>query len=152
MRQGAGDARFQRDRPEALTHRCSSKRRDKTTMKRVFLTAGALLACLPGTMPKALARTTEARPKPRITAVQARRVALRKYPHATADRKVALENEEGKWQYAVNVHVRTARGIVTHEVMVGAVSGKIESEEVTTPQEEAREKAAEERAKHRKAH
>jgi hypothetical protein len=115
-------------------------------MKRVFLTAGALLAFLPGTMPQAAARIAEARPKPRITPVQARRVALRKYPHATADRKVALENEEGKWQYAVNIHVKTAKGVVTHEVMVGAVSGKIESEEVTTPQEEAREKASEQKS------
>ena len=67
-------------------------------------------------------------------------------------RKIALENEDGKWEYAVNVHQRTGKGIVTHEVMVGATSGKIKSEEVTTPAEEAREKAAEPKAAHSRSH
>ncbi len=112
-------------------------------MKTLLLAAGALTAMLSASMPGAFARSSTHRPKPRITAAQARQVALTKYPHARADRNVPLENEEGKWQYAVNVHQKTRRGVVTHEVMVGATSGKIESEEVTTPAEEAREKAAE---------
>jgi hypothetical protein len=37
-----------------------------------------------------------------------------------------------------------------HEVMVGAMSGKIEADETTTPREEAREKAAEARARRAK--
>jgi Peptidase propeptide and YPEB domain len=110
-------------------------------VKLFLLISGALLALLPD----ASAARAAARPKPRITAAQARQVALRKFPHARADAKVPLENEEGKWEYAVNVHQRTRKGVVTHEVMVGAMSGKIESEEVTTPAEEAREKAAEQK-------
>jgi hypothetical protein len=97
-------------------------------------------------IPGAFAIQANARPKPRITGAQARRVALRKYPHGRADRKVALENEDGKWQYAVVVHDKTAKGRVMHEVMVGAMSGKIEADEVTSPGEEAKEKAAEQRA------
>lgn len=121
-------------------------------MNRLLLTSGAVLALLPAALPGAFAAGSSAPPKPRITAAQARRVALRKYPHAHADAKVDLENEEGKWQYAVNVHQRTRKGVVTHEVMVGAMSGKIESEEVTTAAEEAREKAAERKAVHSHPH
>src|SRR5437016_5987115 len=51
-------------------------------------------ACIAG--PKVAA------PKARITAKQAARVALHKY-HGRVVGKVALENEDGKWQYAVNV-------------------------------------------------
>jgi hypothetical protein len=42
--------------------------------------------------------------------------------------------------------VKTAKGVVMHEVMVGATSGKIEANEVTTAAEEAKEKAADEKA------
>jgi hypothetical protein len=121
-------------------------------MHRFLLTSGALLALLPAALPSAFAARSAARPKPRITTAQARRVALKKYPHAHADARVALENEDGKWQYAVNVHQRARKGVVTHEVMVGAMSGKIESEEVTTPAEEAREKAAERKTAHAHHH
>jgi hypothetical protein len=121
-------------------------------MKRILMTGGALLALLPAALPGAGAIKANARPRPRITVAQARRVALKKYPGARAGEKIALENEEGKWQYAVNVHQKTGKGVVTHEVMVGATSGKIESEEVTTPAEEAREKAAEQKAAHSRSH
>jgi uncharacterized membrane protein YkoI len=73
----------------------------------------------------------------KITAQQAQAVALKKY-HGKVVGKVELENEDGKWQYAVNIR----SGKTLREVMVGADSGKIESVEVTTPKEEAREKAA----------
>jgi uncharacterized membrane protein YkoI len=121
-------------------------------MKRTLMRGGALLALLPTGLPGTWAIRAHTRPRPRITAAQARRVALKKYPGARTDRKIALENEDGKWEYAVNVHQRTGKGVVTHEVMVGATSGKIESEEVTTPAEEAREKAAEPRAAHPRSH
>src|SRR5713226_1624311 len=121
-------------------------------MKRVLTTAGALLALLPVVMPGAWAVKANARPKPKITAAQARQIALKKYPHARVDGRIPLENEEGKWEYAVNVHQKTGKRVVTHEVMVGAMSGKIESEEVTTPAEEAREKAAEQKAAHTRSH
>ena len=121
-------------------------------MKRTLATAGMLLALLGAAVPGAWAIKANARPKPKITAAQARLVALKKYPHARVDRTIPLENEDGKWEYAVNVHQRTNKGVVTHEVMVGALSGKIESEEVTTPAEEAREKVAEQRAAHSRRH
>ena len=117
-------------------------------MKRTLATAGTLLALLAAAVLGAWAIEANARPKPKITAAQARLVALKKYPHARVDGRIPLENEEGKWEYAVNVHQKTGKRVVTHEVMVGALSGKIESEEVTTPAEEAREKAAEQRAAH----
>jgi len=82
-----------------------------------------------------------------ITAAQARQIALKKYPHARAERNVPLENEEGNWQYAVTLHERGRRRARMHEVMVGAMSGKIEADEATTPREEAREKAAENKSR-----
>lgn len=87
-----------------------------------------------------------ARPRPRITAARARQIALRKYPHARAERRVPLENEEGKWQYAVTLRDHAGGRTTMHEVMVGATSGKIEADEVTSAAEEARERAAEKRA------
>jgi hypothetical protein len=92
------------------------------------------------------ALATTARPRPRITAARARQIALRKYPHARAEQKVPLENEEGKWQYAVTLREQTGGRTKMHEVMVGATSGRIEADEVTTAAQEAREKAAENRA------
>src|SRR5947209_534147 len=87
-----------------------------------------------------------ARPMPRITAARARQIALQRYPHARAERKVPLENEEGKWQYAVTLRQRAGGRTRMHEVMVGARSGKIEADEVTSRAEEARERAAQKRA------
>lgn len=57
--------------------------------------------------------------------------------------KTALENEDGKWQYAVMVK----SGGKMHEVMVDANTGKIASEEVVTAKEEAAEQKAEKAAK-----
>ena len=81
-------------------------------------------------------------PAHKITAAQAQAAAVKKYP-GTVVGKVELENEDGKWQYAVNVR----SGKKLREIMVDAKSGKIASVEVTSPAEEAKEKAAEEKAK-----
>ena len=119
-------------------------------MRRLLLSATALVALATAAIPGAFAINRSARPKPRITGAHARQVALKKYPHGRAERHVALENEDGKWQYAVVVRDKTAKGTVMHEVMVGAISGKVEADEVTTPGEEAKEKAAELKAAHSK--
>lgn len=76
--------------------------------------------------------------KAKISAAAARAAALKKYP-GTVVGKIALENEEGRWQYAVNVR----SGKKLREVMVGAYNGKIENVELTTPAEEAAEAKAE---------
>jgi VCBS repeat-containing protein len=73
-----------------------------------------------------------------VSAEQAKAAALKKYP-GTVEGKIALENEDGKWQYAVNVR----SGKTLREVMVDAHTGKIASVEVTTKAEEAREAKAE---------
>lgn len=74
----------------------------------------------------------------RISASQAQAIALKKYP-GTVEGKIALEDEEGSWQYAVNVRA----GKTLREVMVNAVTGKIANVEVTTNAEEAKEQKAE---------
>lgn len=74
----------------------------------------------------------------KITATQARKAALARY-HGAVVGKIALENEDGKWQYSVNVR----SGKTLREVMVDAHSGKIASVEVTTRAEEAAEARAE---------
>lgn len=90
-------------------------------------------------------KAKSANPAHRITAAQAQKAALRKYTGKVVG-KVALENEDGSWQYSVNVR----SGKVLREVMVDAKSGKIASVEVTSAKEEARENAAEK--KHSKKH
>jgi uncharacterized membrane protein YkoI len=150
-----GSAKAQRKIPEVHRIRWPRNthgRKDHQIMKRSLFITGALLALLPAAMPGAFAISAASHPKPRITAAQARRVALKKYPHARADARVPLENEDGKSQYSVTVHQKTRGGEVTHEVMVGAMSGKIESEEVTTPAEEAREAAGEHKAARSRNH
>ncbi len=85
-------------------------------------------------------------PKPphvKVTSAQATKTALAKY-HGKLVGKVELENEEGKWQYAVTIR----SGKTLREVMVDANTGKIANVEVTTPKQEAKEKAEE--AKHKK--
>ena len=87
-------------------------------------------------------------PKPphvKVTSAQATKVALAKF-HGKLVGKVELENEDGKWQYAVNI--RTSKTL--REVMVDANTGKIANVEVTSATEEAKEKAEE--AKHKKGH
>ena len=76
-----------------------------------------------------------------ITAAKARASALKRY-HGTVIGKVALENEDGKMQYSVNVR----SGKTLREIMVDAKTGKIASVEVTTKAEEAKEAAAEKKA------
>ena len=82
-------------------------------------------------------------PKTKMSVSQAEAVALKKYKGGKIQRKSALENEEGTWQYGVMVKA----GGKVHEVMVDANTGKIASEEVVTAKEEAAEKKAEVAAK-----
>ena len=81
----------------------------------------------------------------RITASQATKTALKRYPGKVLG-KVALENEDGRWQYSVNVK----SGKTLREVMVDAKSGKIASVEKTTAAEERKEASAEKKSGHRK--
>lgn len=81
--------------------------------------------------------------KTKLSASQAEAAALRKYKSGKIHGKTELENEGGKWEYAVMVHA----GSKMHEVMVNANSGKIDSEEVVTAKEESAEKKAEAAAK-----
>ena len=76
-----------------------------------------------------------------ITAGKARAIALKKY-HGKVIGKIALENEDGKMEYAVNVK----SGKVLREIMVDASTGKIANVEITTKAEEAKELAAEKKA------
>ena len=82
-------------------------------------------------------------PKTKLSSTQAEAAALKKYKSGKVQGKTALENEDGKWEYAVMVKA----GSKTHEVMVNANTGKIDSEEIVTAKEEAAEKKAEEAKK-----
>src|SRR5262245_24775507 len=77
--------------------------------------------------------------KAKITSRQAEAAALKRYKTGKLQGKTALENESGKWEYAVMVR---ANGKL-HEVMVNADTGKIDSEETVTAKEEAAEQKAE---------
>lgn len=94
---------------------------------------GALVLVAVGT---ATADAHEAHAK--ISQKQARAAALKKYP-GKVEGKIKLENEEGSWQYAVNVR----SGKILREVMVNANTGKIANVEVTTKAEEEKEAKAE---------
>lgn len=85
-------------------------------------------------------------PHVKVTANQAKAVALKKYS-GKIEGKINLENEDGAWQYAVNVR----SGKTLREVMVNAMTGKIASVEVTSKAEEAREAKAD-AAKAKKLH
>ena len=76
-----------------------------------------------------------------ITAGKARAIALKKF-HGKVMGKIALENEDGKMEYAVNVK----SGKILREIMVDANTGKIANVEITTKAEEAKEAAAEKKA------
>jgi hypothetical protein len=82
----------------------------------------------------------------RISESQAVKSALRKYLGAVVG-KAKLENEEGKWQYAVNI--RTKKSLM--EVMVDARTGKIASAEKTSKAEEAAEAKADAAKAHKGA-
>ena len=75
-------------------------------------------------------------PRTKLTAAQAATIALKKYPGRVVG-KVPLENEDGKWEFAVTIKA----GKKLKEVMVDANTGKIASVEVTTAKEESREAA-----------
>ena len=105
----------------------------KNTLRALALTTTVAVAAL------SLAQ----KPHAKITAARAEKVAIAKF-HGKLAGKTDLENEDGKWQYAVMVKT----GKTMREVMVDANTGKIASVEVVTAKEEARENAAE--AKHNK--
>src|SRR5437868_920108 len=102
--------------------------------------SAAILAIGSFTLAGALAQTKADTSKyhPKMTAAQAIKAALKKY-HGKVVGRVPLENEEGKWEYAVTIR----SGKKLREVMVNADTGKIDSVEVTTTKEEAKEAAAE---------
>lgn len=75
-------------------------------------------------------------PHVKTTAAQAQKTALAKY-HGKVVGKVELENEDGKWQYAVVIR----SGKTMREVMVDANTGKIGNVEVVTAAEESKEKS-----------
>lgn len=101
---------------------------------RISLLGGALFLVFSGLGPVAMAQG----PHAKITAEQARTMALKKYPGKVVG-KISLENEEGSWQYAVNVR----SGKTLREVMVNANNGKIANVEITTKAEEQKEAKAE---------
>jgi hypothetical protein len=111
-------------------------------MKKVQFALVALLAAL--TVGSYAQGVKQAHHK--FSAGQARAIALKKYPGKIVG-KVELEDEEGKWQYAVTIRSKKT----LREVMVGADTGKIENVEVTTAAKEAKEKAAEKAKKPGKA-
>ncbi|MGC8668115.1 MAG: PepSY domain-containing protein [Chthonomonadales bacterium] len=109
------------------------------------LAAFGISLAVPGSM--ALAQKPRHAPHVRVTASQAKSIALKKVNGQVVG-NVQLENEAGKWEYAVSVR----QGKILREVMVNAQSGKIESVETTTAAEEAAEARAEKAAKHQKNH
>jgi hypothetical protein len=114
--------------------------RSKRMKKTAFIVAlSALVASAVFAAPKPKAKPTV--PKVKVTSSQASKAAQAKY-HGKVVGKVVLENEGGKWQYAVNVRT----GKTLREVIVDANTGKIASVEVTSPAEEAKEAAAEKKA------
>ncbi|HLV81843.1 MAG TPA: PepSY domain-containing protein [Chthonomonadaceae bacterium] len=94
----------------------------------------ALLGACLGPM---AAQAQRANSHARISAEQARAVALKRY-HGRVEGPVKLENEEGAWQYSVLVR----SGKTLREVMVDAHTGKIATVEVTSKAEEQREAQA----------
>ncbi len=100
------------------------------------LALAALALALIGGTANAQDRPANA-PATKLTYKQANQIALKKYPGKIAG-KTPLENEEGKWQYGVMVR----SGKTLREVMVNAMTGKIDNVEVTTEGKEAKEKAA----------
>src|SRR6185437_8359535 len=94
------------------------------------LTLGSGLAAPRG----ATAKSKRSTPKMEVSSRQAEKTALQKYPGKLAG-KTELENEDGKWQYAVMV--RSGKKLL--EVQVDAHTGKIVDTEETTAAEEARE-------------
>lgn len=106
----------------------------------------ALLLCtVPVARAQSHARKDRAAPVVKVTASGANKIALKKFGGKVVG-KTPLENEEGKWQYGVMV----SSGKTLREVMVNAMTGKIDSVEVTTKATEIREKAGEKDAKHGK--
>ncbi|MBV9866210.1 MAG: PepSY domain-containing protein [Abitibacteriaceae bacterium] len=81
-----------------------------------------------------VAHAKEAPPKVKISAAQATKIAKKKYP-GKVTKKTVLENEDGKWQYAVMIR----SGKVLREVQVDANTGAIVDAEVTTEAKEAAE-------------
>ena len=99
------------------------------------------ITCLTLVAALAASSLTLAGPKPaftKVTSLKAAQVALAKYPGKVIG-KIVLEDEEGHWQYAVNVR----SGTKLREVMVDAKTGKIVNVEVTTRKDEAAEARAE---------
>jgi hypothetical protein len=113
-------------------------------MRSVFgwVIAACLFSILTNSVPASANPGNAKPPKTKITAKQAEQIALKKYP-GKLTAKTELENEEGKWQFAVMVK----SGKTLREVMVNANSGKIDNVEVTTKAKEAKEKADEAKAK-----
>lgn len=114
--------------------------------RRLVLTLSMLLVLCFAMMAVAQAAAAKTAPKAgkpnaKISAKQAEKIALKKYPGKITE-KTQLENEEGVWQYAVMIQ----SGKTLREVMVNAQTGKIDNVEVTSAAKE-KDEAAKEKAK-----
>ncbi|CEK18871.1 PepSY domain-containing protein [Chthonomonas calidirosea] len=109
----------------------------RSTLGLMFTFGAAIMLSTVALAQKHPTRTKHAAPMAKISAAQAKQIALKRY-HGRVVGKVALENEEGVWQYSVMVR----SGKTLREVMVDAKTGKIDSVEVTTAAKERAETKA----------
>lgn len=105
---------------------------------RHFITLAAVAASITMLSGGSPAFAQKKAPKTKFTAEQANAVAVKKFGGKVVG-KSPLENEDGKWQYAVMVQ----SGKALREVMVDAQTGKIDTVEVTTKAKEGAEAKAE---------
>lgn len=104
-----------------------------------LMIAGALTLAVLGAAPSVT--FAKSKPKTKLSAKQAEAVALKAHPKGKIAGKTDLETEDGKVQY--EVVVREGKKLL--EVNVDANSGKINSTEVTSAAEEAKEKSEKEK-------
>lgn len=111
------------------------------TRRLILLITTMLVMCFAFGVTMQAAQKKAAKSNVKITAKQAEKIALKRYPGKIVE-KTQLENEEGVWQYSVMIQSDK----ILREVMVNAQTGKIDNVEVTTSAKE-KDEAAKEKAK-----
>jgi len=113
-------------------------------MTRSLLALGLLAACSASTLAAAEESQTALKAQAKVTEAKAQKTALAKVPGGSI-KSSELEKERGKLIWSFDIAMPNSRNVT--EVQVDAKTGNIVSTQIETPADQAKEAAADQKAK-----
>jgi hypothetical protein len=113
-----------------------------------FLRAALLGATLALFAPLHVTAAEEKEDEAKLTKAEAQKTAMTKVPKGSKVKEAGIENEDGKLVWSFDIAVPGSADIT--EIQVDAMTGKVVKVEKESPADQAKEKAADEKAEQAK--